>query len=482
MVSFNGKPDNLGLRSQDETEALNQEVETVTYKHVAVPKETRFISRIRQFVKGILKEVGDSYQKVIKNCNCKNHYVAMRHTMGRVKLFATSIFKKMVEQFKAAGEALAKHRIVRKLKESIEYLQKCDFSFVRRPGEPFLKDDLKQFEELITFYREFEENEEKLEPEEALNQSIMLLKFIGKLKFDPKKYSARNGMVAEVLTKHVVAHPLPASIALPIPCFDPKGHPVVVNYCIAKQLSLSTTDIPVYVFVPILEAERAVFSPILIFRGTRFGFGNEADIRSIIENLNKIGPARGVYDEFKENLTKLFRQWFEKKDTKTPLFRVMGYSQGAVLGQRACVDFYEYLEKKGSLNPSFFFNSPAVERDYVLAWEAIKPSERPDVKNVLVTHDPVSKRGIKFIGEVYDIDPLKKCGFIEAHTGVKFIAKWLEVYHVDNEKEAESYTRLLMNQVMSSDIVDGIYQFIVSGLNKVYGKVKPATLGTVKAF
>jgi len=470
MVSFNSRPERFIGRSTSESESSSEaegsslEIGSVAPKPVSLAKETKFIKKIRQFVKGIFKEVGEFFQKVVGNSNCARHYVAMRHSLARIRVLSVSIFKNMAAQLKKASQALSQNRIVRKLKDSFEYLQKCDFAFIRRSGEPYIKEKLDQVEELISVYHDFEKKEEKLEANEVLHQAILLLQRIGKLKFDPKRYAVRNAMVAEVLTKHVVAHPLPSSTELPIPCFDAKGHPVVVNYGIGQQLTLSTTDIPVYIFVPSLEAERALFSPLLIFRGTRFGFANEADIRSVIENLNRAGPARGVYDDFKKKLSSLFRKWYGEKNTSKPLFRVLGYSQGGVLGQRACVDFYPFIDK-GILNPSIFFNSPGVENDYALAWEAIKPNEKPVVMSILVTRDVVSKRGTKFIGEVYDFDPLKKSGFLEAHMGAKFIASEVHVYLVDNDKEAESYTRQLINQVMSSDVVDSLYKFVVNGLN-----------------
>jgi hypothetical protein len=201
---------------------------------------------------------------------------------------------------------------------------------------------------------------------------------------------------------------------------------------------------------------------------------NEGDIRSVIENLNKVGPARGVYNEFKGTLKDMFKRWFPTMEK--PLFRVMGYSQGAVLGQRACVDFYPYIDKR-ILNGSIFMNSPALEKDYIQAWESIKMENRPNVTNILVTRDLVSKRGNKFIGEVYEIDPLKKMGFLAAHMGCKFINKAISIYQVDNDKEAESYSRQLINQVMSSDMIEVLYKFMVNRTRKT----KPASLALTLA-
>lgn len=464
MLSFNiNRPENYGLPHSLGAEKTAKS-ETISYGRITLSRETEVIGRINTLVKHVFKEIKNSFEGVIKNLTSPNHYVGMRRSLARVRQLSITLFKKLGEGAKKTGEALSQNHVVRKMKDSLDYLQNCDFSFVRASVDPFLKEELAQVGDLISFYLDFEKNEEKMKPEEGFNMALLLLKRIAELQVSPQGYPVRNAMSAEVLTKHVVAHPLPANCILPIPCFNQEDQPVVVNYGLGRQLTLGSTKIPVFVFVPNAESDKKLFSPLLIFRGTRCSMENEEDIRSVIENLNKVGPARGVYNEFKDTLKQMFKHWFPSMEK--PLFRVMGYSQGAVLGQRACVDFYPYIDKR-ALNGSIFLNSPAVEKDYIQAWESIKKEDRPYVTNILVTRDLVSKRGNKFIGDVYELDSLKKLGFLQAHLGCKFINKSIFIYQVDNDKEAESYSRQLINQVMSSGMIETLYKFMVKHVPKV---------------
>lgn len=423
---------------------------------------------------GVVKEkmhhVGDFFQKVSDNADCKNHTVTMRWSLSHVRKLSAVLFKKLGDGLKGTAKNLKNNCVIRKLKDSFDYIQKCDLRFIRHSETPVVKEELAK-EKVLEDYSQFRHSLKQMENQDAIDYCIELLKAIAKIKFKPDRYVIRNAMVAEVLTKHIATLLLSEKMTFPIPCFDRKGKPAVITYEVVQMLPIGNTQIPSYVFLPYNQVDKEHFPSLLIFRGTRLKWKNESDLRAIIENINNVGPAKGIYEQFKPQLIKFLKHWFRGSENTRPLFRFMGYSQGGVLGQRACVDFYTYLEKD-PLNASIFFNSPAVEADYFKQWCELAAENKPCVANYLITRDLVSKRGLKFIGDVFEIEPATEESFLNAHLGAKSITPELELYLVNNEKEAESYSRQLVNQVMSSASVEQIYRFASKSLTKVEAKIK----------
>lgn len=463
-MDFRGVSDNFMTRPL--------QTEGMAKKQISTPKETSLIGTIRGLVQQKLQNVGEFFKKVVENSDCKNHILGMRHSLSNVSKLSIPSFKKIAEQFKKGAKSITDNRIVRKLKDIYDFLDKSDFNFVRKSDKPYLKEKFNSSQQkLLQRYTKFEKEQETMKPEQVLDEAIELLKYIGALSFQPDKYPIRNAMVAEVLTKYVVSQNIPDSKELPIPSFSAEGQPTVIQYILFRKINLANTGIPVFIFLPKKEEDRLHYSPLLVFRGTKFSFGKHSDIRSIVENLNKAGPARGIYDLFKKDLNQFFISWYKDKVPK-PLFRVLGYSQGAVLGQRTIVDFHHYVEK-GLLNASILFNSPGVEEDYQIAWEKIETENRPIAVNIIVTHDVISKRGTKFIGDVYEIEPPYSGHILDSHFGSKFITDEWGVFFIDNDNEALSESRKFVNQVMSSDIVESLYQFASKGLNKLDAISRP---------
>ncbi len=428
--------------------------ESLANKQKVTSKETPQTGQIRSLVKQILQDVGKFFKQVNENSNCENHYVSMRHSLGKVRELAGPLFKKLAEGLKKGARALSENRVIRKMKDTLEFIKSCDLKFIRSSEDPFYKEQFTEDQKaLLDLYREFEESQKEMSTDDRLSEAIALLEAIAGIEFEPNRYIYRNAMVAEVLTKHIVSQPLEKGMSFPIPCILDEKEAIVSEYKVDQQLFIGNTGIPVTIFVPTEHQEK--LHPLLIFRGTKFSTSTNSDIRSIIENLNKAGPARGIYDQFKNNLRTFFKHWFKGEGTR-PLFRIMGYSQGAVLGQRAIVDFYPYIAK-GTLNASILFNSPGVEKDYIEGWLKIDEKVRPVVVNILITNDIISKRGTKFIGDVYEVEPPVKGNFLQSHLGAKlFIGEW-QVYLIDNDKEGESATRRLVNEVMSSNAIEGLY-------------------------
>jgi len=474
MINFRSSPD------YDKS----VQIESLQQKRLAAAPQASLTNKIQNIFKQNVEHIRTFFQKVAENKNCVSHYIGLRNEVFRIKKLAVPLFKKIAENFKKGAGKITENRVIRKFKDSLEFLQGCDFKFVRQSENPLQKDKLDQLEkELLEKYREYENHKKGTQSDDLIALAIEMLRGIAKLKFRPEQYLIRNAMVAEILTKYIVALPIPLNLEMPIPCFDANGLPTVVEYINFKCLSLGESGLPVYIFTPQSEKDRAYYAPFLIFRGTRLNLSNETDIRSIIENLNRIGPARGVYDDFKSELKRMFQSWFADQDN-LPKFRILGFSQGAVLGQRAIVDFYNFIQKE-SLSASILFNSPGVEADYAIAWENMKAEVKPAVINYLVTHDIVSKRGRKFIGEVLELQPDEhEHSIFNAHLGAKFLEQSWVIFEVDNEKEAESYSRKLVNQVMSSGLVEGLYKLAAFSLSKLQssGKQKQEPLKHIKLF
>lgn len=442
-------------------------VETTRMKSLTptVVRDSSWAGKLRSLVKEKMQQVGEFFQKVAENAGCKNHMIAMRSSLAHVKKLASSLFKKLGEGWNQTAKTLSENKVFRKLKDTLDYLQNCNLTFVRKSETPIFKKKIICEEN----YEQLKKNLSKLELDGALEAIIRLLKAIAKIPFQPNEYEIRNAMVAEILTKHLMPLPLTEKLRFPIPCFDSQNKPVVVTYEVTHRLNLGDSHIPVYVFLPVDQEEGESAPALLLFRGTRLKAQDAADFKAIIENLNNVGPAKGVYDQFKPKLEALFKKW--AKDQHFPLFRVLGYSQGGVLGQRTSVDFYPYIDKN-PLNASIFFNSPAVELEYIKRWNQLATDSKPCVLNYLITRDLVSKRGSLFIGDVFEIDPHVEENFLQAHLGARSLAHShdLELYVVDNEQEAESYSRKLVNQVMSSSSIEHLYKLASYGLKTVSEK------------
>lgn len=397
--------------------------------------------------------------KAKANEGCENHVIGMRHTASKIKHIAKRFFQKLAELAKHTAAQFAETRVVRKLKDMLDYLNSCDFKFVRHSEDPVLKDARQQkIAQLLKQYQEYEKKSAKQTPEEAIATILTLLTSLGALEFEASEYAIRNAMAAEILTKHLAPLPLKVGLQVPFPCFTAENKPTLAVYQIRDILPLGSTQIPVYILTP----EDKKLPPLLIFRGTVLNLSRAADAASIIENMNKIGPARKPYDEFKMTL-----HVYLKKMAKDFLpFRFLGYSQGGVLAARACVDFAEYLQKQ-ELNASILFNPPGLEADYCARWEMIQ--ERPAAVTYLVTRDIVSKRGHKFIGAIYEIQPPEDA-LLHSHLGAKFLNPNWNLFSIDNEKEALSPTRKLVNQLMASGLVQGLYTFASKQMTKFHSQ------------
>jgi|GEM_PF-6465152 len=415
-----------------------------------------------QQVTGIFKRclgmIRATNQKTEDNQDCHDHSVGMRHSAAKVSEAALPLFTKLKNFVAKQAENLTQNRVIRKLKDLLGALETIDFNYVRSSEIPVLIDSMAQaLAELALRYKDFEEQKKDLEEEEFRTRLKELLASIAKIPFKEDKFHLRNALAGEIITKYWVSRPVGEEDEIALPCFKDQN-PCVVLYRLNKQMELGESGIPVLTYAPSEEQDRAYFSPLLLFRGTRINFSKASDVRSIVENLHRIGPAREIYEQFKGTLGAFFKEWFhEGPMAESPHFRVMGYSQGAVLGQRALVDFYPYFERR-PLQESLLFNSPALELDYYQTWEEIPAGQKPATYIYLVINDIVSKRGHRFASEtIFEIKPRSPKKWLGAHLGSKFIDPEWEIFQVDNTKEGESASRKLVNQLCSSSSVEMIY-------------------------
>lgn len=288
--------------------------------------------------------------------------------------------------------------------------------------------------------------------EEYLERYVEFLQKICETEFSIDHFMAKEALAVELITKYIVAQTLQEGFKFPFPKLLRNGKESTIHYTLTRIFNLGNSEIPVYMF----EGKERNSAPLLVFRGSRMRFDNKSDAFSIIENFNVNGPARGYYKEFEPTLASFFNYWFAQPEHKQK-FRVFGYSQGGVLGQRAVIDFPEFMQQTAS-NHSIFFNSPGIEKDYFEKWNAIEPENRPLAVNYVITKDAVSKVGAGFIGEIYEIAPKHASKVTEAHFGVRFLEDDWKVYKVDNERESESTTRRILNAVQASVLTNGVYQ------------------------
>ncbi len=424
-------------------------------------------SEAEQGIENVSKEklvlVTEAHKKVEANAECPNQILRVRVNIARIKKAVAPLFQKMGKIIRLGSQRIAEMHVIRKMKDIYDFLEHCDFRFIRQSEEPLLQGRSDEhLTALLLQYSELERHMGEISPEEFIKKIIEMLIAIGNAAFKPHLYEIREAMVAEVLTKYLAVQPIQEGLLVPVPTFNQQEEPVQIEYAYRHHLSLGETNIPVYIFAPALNKNRGEYNPILMFRGTRFVFSNATDFRSIVENFNKVGPARGVYEEFTPELASFFAEWF--KEEQQPLFKIFGYSQGAVLGQRTLVDFYPYLAK-GKFRASYFLNAPAVEQDIYERWTKIKPEEKPTSFVFVVSKDVVSFRGTYFIGIVKEVLP-PSTGFLASHFGSKLMESTWNLYAV-SEKESESPTRKLVNQVMSSNLVEGLYKLAVAQWKKM---------------
>lgn len=436
-------------------------------KEAAQTPQARQIAQIFSRCVGLIKSFSNQVQE---NQDCHDHSLGMRHGSAKVKEVAIPLFQKLKEFVHNQADKLNNTRVIRKFKDMLELLETCDFHFVRHSENPILIDGMATvIAEFLQRYSDFERRSHALEDGEHRSEIAELLAAIAKIPFQEDKFHVRNAMVAEVLTKHLVTRPVEEGDRIELPCFQGKDS-CVISYGLTKRMVLGESGIPVLVYAPLKEEDQALFAPLLLFRGTKVNFTNGVDIRSVLENLHKVGPARFAYDQFKVPFGNFLKKWYRDPTRPRALFRAMGYSQGAVLAQRALVDFHAYFGKQ-LYQESILFNSPALEDDYYASWESLAAEHKPTVIIYLVTNDVVSKRGYRFASDqIYEIKPRTPQKWLAAHTGSKFIDPEWEVFQVDNHKESESPSRKLVNQICSSSSVEMIY----NGLAHRFGaKAKP---------
>jgi len=347
-------------------------------------------------------------------------------------------------------------RKIKKFSDLIEFLGLADLSY-KRKSKVAVKTENLNTKQRGTL-------EKNLNPadfgEEFLNKYVEELRALCSMEISRQQFPVLEALAVELLTKYIAAQDLKEGFKIPFPTLNIQGEQVPVEYTIKKVLSLGTSEIPIYFLTAKNEP------PILIFRGTKLGFKKISEVRSIIENFNSKGPARAHYNNFLPTLEEFFKDWFSRQSNPKK-FRIFGYSQGGVLGQRAIVDFAHYIQTSDKY-PSIFFNSPGVEDDYYRAWSARAGENLPSVINYLTTGDVVSKIGTGFIGEVYEINPEVERDILDSHFGVKFLEEDWKLFRVDADAETKSETRAMLNAIQASFLTSEIYKIASAGVERLF--------------
>ena len=327
---------------------------------------------------------------------------------------------------------------------------------------PFTEREFAKLQELLShreapFFKDAKFQREKI----ALSQAI--LNEIDSLTKEREEcYSLRQMMVAEVLVKHFAMCDPDKGCRLVVPCLNKDGKACQVEYEITHKIELSDTHIPVIGIIPCNPDQRGEFGPIVIFRGTSPHFSSQGGIRSLVENLDTNGPARGVYHQSFAEIQKMIEDIYRKGCVdKGKKIQVLGYSQGSSLAARAIIDFNPMVDTK---NPSFLFNPPGVEKDYRENWEKLSEDVRPCVKSFIVSQDVVSKAGEFHIGDVFEVAP-KKSSVSDAHYGCRLTQPSWKMFQIDAKEEAKSEIRQLINRARTSGKVKAVYNLITGNFH-----------------
>jgi len=347
-------------------------------------------------------------------------------------------------------------RKIKKFSDLIELLGLADLSFKRKSKEAVQTEDLNSIQRSTL--------EKNLDPglfgEEYLNHYITELRALSLMEVDAKRFPVVEALAVELLTKYIAAQELVEGTKIPFPVLSVSQRSSSAEYTVSGVFSLASSGIPIY----LLTGNN--LPPLLIFRGTKLGLKKVAEVRSIIENFNSKGPARTHYNNFLSTIKGFFEEWF-KEAPKSKKFRLFGYSQGGVLGQRTLIDFPEYVQTSEKY-PSIFFNSPGVEEDYYKKWCELEEKNRPSAINYVTTGDVVSKIGAGFVGNVYEINPKEVKDILESHYGMKFLEEDWRLYRVDTEAEAKSETRAMLNAIQASFLTTEVYKIVSAGVKRLY--------------
>jgi len=426
-----------------------------------------FIAKIKDLIKNKFLLLASYGKKIKKEAGQLKHLV-LRKQVYLIKKLSSSVFAalNLAKHFEKGCEWIAKNHIVRKFKDILEFIKNMKVEFFKDSVLAILIDPLeKKLEEFSNKWKQLPKDEKALikSLQEELNE-------ISDLTEGKEFIQLRNLMVGELLTKEIVTLPLNEGLEWIIPTYDESGKPVNIPYSISYRLLMGTSQIPVYLFLPVSEKDKKIVPPILVFRGTRFDFSNTTDILSIIENLNKRGPARDLYEELRDDLKFLLKSEYDRNHSIEKKIRVLGYSQGGVLAQRAIVDFYEYI----NLDPlyiSIFFNSPGVENDYHQRWELIPKELKPGVLGYVVSNDVISKYGKSFIGDLFEIHPISS-SVSTAHYGNRFLEPGWEMFRINKQQEEKCQLRAFANQLMTSTTVEAIYKLAKAGVTMMRNSAK----------
>jgi len=349
-------------------------------------------------------------------------------------------------------------RKIKKFSDLIEFLGLADLSYKRKSKKAIQNENLNTIQRGTL--------EKNLDPdlfgEEFLNNYISELRALSNMEVDAKLFPIVEALAVELLTKYIAAQDLVEGTKIPFPVLKVSGHSTATEYTVSGVFTLGSSGIPIY----LLTGKN--LPPLLIFRGTKLGLKKVAEVRSIIENFNSKGPARLHYNNFLPTMKAFFEEWFDGAP-KSKKFRLFGYSQGGVLGQRTLVDFPEYVQTSDKY-PSIFFNSPGVEEDYYRKWSNFDEKHRPAAINYVTTGDVVSKIGTGFVGEIFEINPKVEKDILESHYGMKFLEEDWKLYRVDSEAESKSETRAMLNAIQASFLTTEVYKIASAGVEKLYAR------------
>lgn len=342
------------------------------------------------------------------------------------------------------------------LNESFEKLLTTPFTFARKTHSyidtnPFTEEELKSLNDCLQDVDNPLFGDKKFQMEQIALCQQALAELDKLTRGRPDTYEFRERLMAEILTKRLAHLDPPKGQKFNIPYFGKDGKPLMVEFEVTHKITLADTHIPLIVLTP----TKRNLEPIVLFRGTAPHLSSQGGMRSLLENLDTEGPARGVYEKSLPQLKKLMDQVCPPGLALSNV-RVMGYSQGSVMAKRFIVDFADRVSQR---TPSMLFNGPGMEPDYKAKWDAVKA--KPPVQEYLISRDIISKAGQFFMGDLFEVEP-EEGSMLDAHLGTKMNHAGWKMYRIDKDAEENCSVRAGINAIRTSDRVKSIYDFVLS--------------------
>lgn len=258
-----------------------------------------------------------------------------------------------------------------------------------------------------------------------------------------------QAMVAQIVAKVLVNKNsafVEEGLEIQIPTVNFAGEKELVTYIVDKKFNL-WNGIPAYGLID----KNGSAAPLLVFRATNTVLEEKDTLPTMVSNLHPKGPAWKLFSNSEQKVV----AWLEKhtldnEDFGTNKARMLGYSQGGILGAYF-LTYHPHLFSKLPESASIILDAPGVSYEVAADWEKIE--EKPHVVAYVNRGDLIPKVGDAFIGRAFEVRIAQNLKGFKSHQALSFFAPQWKVVEIAHHQEKKSASRS-----------------ILSGLRKVIGK------------